>query len=126
MRGGHAASCPEASQAVHQRYFSCALNTVVTVATSPARSERFDGTISVLLVLARLANAATYSSATLRLTALRPPGELIASATWRIALALASAMERIAAAWPCAVLISACFTPSDWAIAAARAPAARL
>ena len=79
-------------------YFSCALNTVVAVATSPARSDRFDGTISVLLVLARLANAATYCSATFRLTALMPPGETIASATWRIALAFASAIDRIAAA----------------------------
>jgi len=55
-----------------------------------------------------------------------PPGELIASATWRMALAFASAIDRIAAACPCAVLISACLTPSDWAMAAARAPAARL
>src|SRR6202521_4042050 len=62
-------------------YFSWALNTVVAVATSPARSDRFDGTMSVLLVLARLANAATYCSATLRLTALTPPGDTIASAT---------------------------------------------
>ena len=51
----------------------------------------FDGTISVVPSFARPAKAATYCSAILRLTAFRPPGELMASATWRIAVALAAA-----------------------------------
>ena len=84
----HAAPRPDAAPvtkntlpAICTLYFSCALKTVVAVATSPARSDRFEGTMSVLLVLARLANAATYCSATFKLTALTPPGETIASAT---------------------------------------------
>src|SRR5258708_1161260 len=81
-----------------QLYRSCALNIVVAEVTSVARSARFDGTISVLPVLARLANAATYCSATLRFTAFIPPGSPIASATWRIRFGLASAIDRIAAA----------------------------
>ena len=47
------------------------LNTDVAVATTPAISERFEGTIIVLFVFARLPNAVRYCSAILRLTAFK-------------------------------------------------------
>jgi hypothetical protein len=80
----------------------------------------------VFVAFARLPNCAMYSSAILKLTAPIPPDVPIASAICRIAFAFASAIARIAAACPWAVLISDCFSPSDFAIAASRAPCAML
>ena len=57
-----------------------ACTTVIAVAMRPAMSATFAGTISVLLVRARCANASMYCSATFRLTACMPPGASIASA----------------------------------------------
>ena len=45
--------------------------------------------------------------------------------TFNVLRLAAEAMARIAAAWPCAWLISDCFSPSDRAMLAARAPFAR-
>ena len=67
--------------------------TDIAVAIMPAISPTLAGRISVFVVCARLPNCSMYCSATLRLTAPMPPGLAIASATWRIALALASAMD---------------------------------
>ena len=50
----------------------------------------------------------------------------IASAILRIASAVASATATIAAASPCALLISACFSPSERAMKASRSPVAML
>jgi hypothetical protein len=67
-----------------------------------------------------------YFSATFRFAALMPPLPSIASATTRTALALALATSSMAPASPCALLICACFWPSDSRIAAWRSPSARL
>ena len=100
--------------------------TDIAVAITPATSAAFVGRIIVFDLIARLPNAETYCSAILKLTDCSPPGDSIASATWRMAFAFASAMARIADACPWALLISAWRSPSDFAIAAARAPSARL
>src|SRR6185436_9748771 len=73
--------------------------TDIAVAIIPATSAALVGRIIVFALIARLPNAATYCSATLKLTACSPPGDSIASATCRIAFAFASAIARIAAAW---------------------------
>ena len=77
-----------------------AFTTDIAVAITPAISPTFAGTISVLFVRARLPNCSMYCSATLRFTAPIPPGSSIASATWRIAFALASAIDEDRAGLP--------------------------
>ena len=101
-------------------------STVIALATSPAMSDRLLGMMRVLLVRARFWNASMYFSATFRLAALMPPGEPMAEATARTALALAFATSSMAPASPAALLICACFWPSDSRIAAWRWPSAML
>ena len=98
----------------------------MAVATKPAMSAALAGMISVLLVLARLANARTYSCATFRFAASIPPFSLIASATARTAAALASAISRSAVASPWARLMAAVLSPSDLSTAACFSPSATL
>src|SRR5450830_370452 len=104
----------------------CALTICIALAIIPLISPRLDGMMMELFVLARLAKASTYFSATRRSTASRPPGELMASPTLRSASALAVASATMAAAWPWARLMAACFSPSERAIEAALSPSAIL
>ncbi|MNL59650.1 hypothetical protein D3C87_1833960 [compost metagenome] len=61
-------------------------------------SLKFAGTMIELFFAANCENASTYCSATFKFTASAPPGSRIAAAVFLKASALASAIERMAAA----------------------------
>ena len=65
-------------------------------------SESVAGRMTVLFTLARWPNCSTYFSATRSWTASMPPGPPMASATLRRPSPVASAMARMAWAWPSA------------------------
>ena len=88
-------------------------NTLVAEAITLAISVKFEGMIIVLFFSASFPNSPRYCSATLKLTASRPPFSFIAEAISLIPFAVATATLSISAAVPSASFIFLSFSPSD-------------